>query len=72
MVRKRTGPFVVERADREAADLIVAVDGDEVKTQDDFLSAIEKKHPGDQVALTIIREGRRSNVTVTLGGPSEK
>ncbi len=72
VIRKRTGPFVVERADRDAADLIVSVDGDDVKTQDDFLSLIERKHPGDQVTLTIIREGRRTNVPVTLGGPSEK
>ncbi len=72
VTRKRTGPFVVERADRESADLIVAVDGEDVKTQDDFLTAIEKKRPGEQVIVTVIREGRRTNIPVTLSGPSEK
>ena len=72
VTRKRTGPFVVERADRESADLIVAVDGDDVKSQDDFLTAIEKKRPGEQVIVTVIREGRRTNIPVTLSGPAEK
>lgn len=72
VTRKRTGPFVVERADRETADLIVAVDGDDVKTQDDFLTTIEKKRPGEQVIVTVIREGRRTNISVTLSGPTEK
>ena len=72
VTRKRTGPFVVERADRESADLIVAVDGDDVKSQDDFLCAIEKKRPGEQVIVTVIREGRRTNIPVTLSGPTEK
>lgn len=70
--RKRTGPFVVDRVDREAADLIVSVDGEDVKTQDDFLGAIERKQPNDQVVLTILRDGRKSNVPVTLGSPPEK
>ncbi|HLQ44405.1 MAG TPA: trypsin-like peptidase domain-containing protein [Planctomycetaceae bacterium] len=72
VTRKRTGPFVVERVDREAADVIVSVDGDEVKTQDDFLTAIERKHPTEQVIVTVVRDGRRANIPVTLGGPPEK
>lgn len=72
VTRKRTGPFVVERVDREAADLIIAVDGTDVKTQDDFLTAIERKRPNDQVVLTILREGKKANISVTLGGPPER
>ena len=70
ITRKRTGPFVVDRVDRSAADLVVAVDGEEIKTQDDFLSVIERKHPGDQVSLTILREGQKITLPMTLGGPS--
>lgn len=70
VTRKRTGPFVVERVDRSAADLIQAVDGEEIKSQDDFLSVIERKHPGDQVTLTVLRDGRKISVEMTLGGPS--
>ncbi len=68
VTRKRTGPFVVERVDRSAADLIVAVDGRDVKTQDDFLTAVERKRPNEEVVITVVREGRRLNIAVKLGG----
>ena len=67
-VRSRRGPFVLERVDRSAADLIVAVDGEEVKTADDFLGLIERHEIGEQVTLKIIRSGREMTVPVTLGG----
>ena len=66
VTRTRRGPFLVERIDRSAADLIVAIDGEKVKTTDDFLSYIDEKRPGDQVILTIVREGRRLEVPLTL------
>ena len=67
--QQRRGIFVYEetRIDREYADLIVAVDGEPVRTADDLLSAIEKRKPGDQVAVTVIREGQQLNVGVVLG-----
>ena len=68
IVRGRRGPFVLERVDRSAADLIVAVDGEEVKTADDFLGLIERHDAGQRVVLTIIREGRTMSIPVTLGG----
>lgn len=71
VTRKRTGPFVVDRVDRAAADLILSVDEDEVKTQDDFLSAIERKRPGEQIVLTVQRDSRKLELTVTLTGPEK-
>lgn len=68
VVRQRRGPFIVERVDRTAADLIVALDGKEVTNVDDFLTDIEGRKPGDVVELTIIRKSRRVNVRVVLGG----
>lgn len=68
VVRRRRGPFVSERIDRSAADLIVAVDGEKVKTGDDFLGLIERKNPGNRVVLSIVREGREVEVPLTLGG----
>jgi len=67
--RRRRGPFIIETIDRSAADLIVAVDGQKVETVDDFLGQIESKKPGDSVDLSVIREGRRLNIPVTLSGP---
>ena len=68
--RRRRGPFVIERIDRSAADLIVAVDGKAAKSADDFLEIIERKKPGDSVVLTVFRDGRRVDVSVRLGGES--
>jgi S1-C subfamily serine protease len=66
--RRRQGPFVAEfeRIDRSGADVIVAVAGQSVRTADDFLSAVESKNPGDQVLLTVQREGHRLDVPVVL------
>ncbi|NQV24534.1 MAG: trypsin-like peptidase domain-containing protein, partial [Rhodopirellula sp.] len=49
LIRQRRGPFVFERLDRSTADLIVAVDGRNVKTVADFREAIESLKPGDIV-----------------------
>lgn len=67
--QRRRGPFIYEerRIDRSYADLIVAVDGQRVKTADDLLSIIEQKRPGDEVVVTVIREQSQVNVGVVLG-----
>jgi S1-C subfamily serine protease len=71
--QKRQGPFTYEQrsVNLSAADLITAVDGRPVKTADDFLDVIEEKQPGNQVALTIIREGRQHQIPLQLGESGE-
>ncbi|OHB76773.1 MAG: hypothetical protein A2W31_12525 [Planctomycetes bacterium RBG_16_64_10] len=66
--RSRRGPLIIERdtIDRTTADVIVAVDGKEVRTLDDFLSCVEAKKPGEDVVLTIDRQGQRMDVAVRL------
>ncbi len=64
--QKRQGPLVFETIDRSKADLIVAVDGEKVTNKDDFLTAIESKQPGQRVVISVIREGQRLDVPVTL------
>jgi len=66
------GPRVTQRGplvyvDRSMADLIIAADNQPVKTADDFLTIVESKEPGQQVVLTVVREGRKLNVPLTLG-----
>jgi len=65
----RRGGAVYEsrRIDRSTADLITAVDGHPVRSADDLLSYVEEKKPGNQLQLTIVREGRQQQVSVTLG-----
>jgi S1-C subfamily serine protease len=67
--RRRQGPFVYDSQtlDRKAADLIVAVDGQKIVSADEFLSAIESKRPGEEVTLTVVRDGHDTAVRVRLG-----
>lgn len=66
IIRKRRGPFVFERVERNTADLIIEVDNNAIKTADDFLTIIESKNPGDVVILTVIRDGKETRVAVRL------
>ena len=63
------GPFVYEetRVDRSSADLIVAVDGRPVRTADDLLDIIEQKKPEEDVTVTVLRDGRQTQVVIRLG-----
>jgi S1-C subfamily serine protease len=63
----RRGPFVQTQADRSGADIIVAIDGQPVESASAFVEKIEEHQPGDQITLTIIREGQQLNVPITLG-----
>src|SRR5262249_51904949 len=66
--RKRQGPFVYEttNVDRSTADIITAVDGKPTLTADDFLSVIDGYHPGDDVNITVIRDGHETQLRVHL------
>lgn len=68
-VRRRKSGFVMfEYEDRSAADLIVGVNGNKTLKVDEFLSEVESHRPGDQITITVIREGRPLEVPVLLGG----
>lgn len=70
--RQRRGPFVFERLDRSTADLIVVVDGNKVSTVSDFREAIESLSPGDTVKITVLREKKRVDIRLQLGGGPPK
>jgi S1-C subfamily serine protease len=73
LLRQRRGPFVFERLDRSTADLIVKVDGRDVKSVGDFREAIESRKPGESVTLTVIRDGEEVDIQVKLaGGPPQQ
>ena len=48
-------------------DVITAIDGTNVQSADQLIGLIQKKKPGDQISLTISRNGSTKTVTVTLG-----
>ena len=66
--QRRQGPFVLEQrvVNVAAADIIIAVDGQPIKTADDFLNAIEAKQPGNEVVITVLRAGRQLQVPLRL------
>jgi S1-C subfamily serine protease len=66
--RKRQGPFVyeTESIDRDSADIIMAVDGESVSSTDDFLDLVERKRPGEEVTLRVLRQGRQLDVRLRL------
>jgi S1-C subfamily serine protease len=53
-------------------DLIVAFDGQEIATQQDLSAAMNSRHAGDTVTLTIFRGQRKMDVKVTLGDAKDK
>jgi S1-C subfamily serine protease len=52
-------------------DLITAIDGKAVTSDADLDRAVNRKHAGDQLRLTVWRGGRSQEVTVTLGAAPE-
>ena len=47
-------------------DVVVAIDGDEIRIVEDLLSRLRQNAPGDRVTLEIVREGDRREIEVTL------
>jgi S1-C subfamily serine protease len=48
-------------------DVIVGIDDEELESTEDFFAALEAHEPGDQVMVTVERDGRRASVPITLG-----
>ncbi len=48
-------------------DLITQIEGKQVDRNDAISRALNRKRPGDKLSITIYRNGRSSNVSVTLG-----
>ncbi|MGE3777820.1 MAG: S1C family serine protease [Pirellulaceae bacterium] len=67
--RERAGFLTIERRYRDtaAADVIVAVDGQPIKTGDALQELLDTKQPGDRIVLTVVRAGRPVEVPIVLG-----
>ena len=55
------------RTVRAGGDVIVAIDGEDVSEMADVITAVDSHKPGDDVELTVLREGEERKLTVTLG-----
>jgi S1-C subfamily serine protease len=48
-------------------DIITKVDGKDIQGMDDVVSAVNNAKPGDEMTLTVIRDGKEQDIKVTLG-----
>ena len=53
-------PYVV------GGDIITAIDGEAVTSMEELAGTIAEKAPGDEITLTVLRDGSTTEVTVTL------
>jgi S1-C subfamily serine protease len=68
---ERVAPGVIRRSlDHESADLIVGIEHKRVRTVDELLTEVEKHRPGETVRVTVIRDGKATDVPVRLGRSS--
>ncbi len=51
----------------EVGDVIVELDGEEVTDATDLTTGVAQREPGDNVTLTIVRDGDRQRISVKLG-----
>jgi S1-C subfamily serine protease len=71
--RRQRGAFIEEwqRLDRSQADTIVALDGQPVRSASQFLSLVESRKPGEEVDVSVLRNGRPTRLRVRLGASEE-
>jgi S1-C subfamily serine protease len=63
-----TGDVRFQAAEYETGgDVIVEVEGHELVEQDALIRLVDEREPGEKMKLTILRDGKREDVTVTLG-----
>ncbi|MBS3772046.1 MAG: Do family serine endopeptidase [Bacteroidales bacterium] len=70
----RQGAYIVgvqrdgaaDRADIKPGDVVIRVDGKEIRDVADLQSTINNYSPGDEVTVTVIRDGERQQFDVTL------
>jgi putative serine protease PepD len=74
-IRAEEGAFVADvtpgsgadDAGLQAGDVIVAIDGEDVETSSQVADTVREHEPGDEIEITIEREGKDQTLTATLG-----
>ena len=67
LVQNVTRGYPAERAGLRDYDVIVSLDGEKVLTGNDLQHKIALKAPGEEVRVTVYRDGRPLDITVRLG-----
>jgi len=56
-----------EKAGLKAGDIVVAIDGRNIKDGDDLVNEIASRRPGSSVRIGYLRDGKPADTTVTIG-----
>ena len=62
-----TSDSAAERAGVKEGDVIVEVDGTEIKHMEDVSRVVRRHRPGDKVDVVVVRDGKEQTISVTLG-----
>jgi S1-C subfamily serine protease len=68
IVQRRAGNAAYNVVDRSNADIILGMDGEEIRSGVQFQDKIWQHKPGDVVTLNVYRGGKNVDIPVTLGG----
>jgi serine protease DegQ len=61
------GARSIERGAPRGGDVLLAIDGAPLAESTDLTSALERLSPGEEVALAVLRDGRRVTLEAELG-----
>jgi serine protease Do len=56
-----------EEAGIEEEDVIVELDGEKVRGSSSLTKLVKKHSPGDEITITLVRDGKEKSIAVTLG-----
>jgi len=59
------------KADLRQYDVILGMDGKTYKTKEELIAAIQKKAVGDKATLNVYRDGKKIDLTLTIGNKSD-
>ena len=62
-----TSGGAADKAGLQAGDVVTAVDGKAIASGDALVAAVRSHRPGDEVKITLTRDGKTQTVTATLG-----
>lgn len=67
-----TDGSAAQKAGIKVGDLIVKIDGEAVESQTSLIGQVRERTVGQKVTLTIVRDGKRQDVSATLGAQPAK
>ena len=67
LVRSGNRLFETIEADRNSADRILAIDGSNINSTDDLQEILDRYKPGQEVVVSILRQGRELQIPLRLG-----